>query len=170
MLPILIFVISFAGVLSLTGLVDIIREGIVSSRGTVATPTNMELPTLTQEVHPSNPSPSPTNEASSTPEITSTYTPTPAYAMINAAYGGGASVRSEPGKGTVVASLSNGSIVQVFPEIESVENVIWVHIRISDGKDGWVLQGVLKATTLTPTPWPSFTSTFTPSRTISPTP
>lgn len=168
LLPVIIFILALAGLFSLTGLVDVVREGILSSRSIVPTSTSMALPSLTVEARNQNPTSSPTITLSPTPEISPTFTPTPVYAMISAAYGGGALVRSEPGSGSVIATLSNGSIVQIFPEIQSINGTIWVHVLTSDNKDGWVFQDVLKAVTLTPTP--SFTPTLTVQSTRTSTP
>jgi SH3-like domain-containing protein len=67
---------------------------------------------------------------------------------------GGAKVRTEPGGGTQVDILINGTIVQVLPEIQNVGTETWVRIRTLNNIEGWVLQTVLTATTLTPPPTP----------------
>ncbi|MEW6092940.1 MAG: SH3 domain-containing protein, partial [Chloroflexota bacterium] len=74
--------------------------------------------------------------------------------------GGGALVRTEPGGGTVITTLINGTLVEVLPEIQSVGNIQWVRIRTLEGLEGWVLQNVLAAAT--PAPTPTRTRTFTP--------
>jgi hypothetical protein len=111
------------------------------------TPT--DLPTATET---STPVPS------ETPTSTATLLPTPAYAVISAASGGGAYIRSDPAGGTALAVLINGTVLQVMPEIQSVNGASWVHVRWSN-LDGWVLTTVLKATTETP---PPATATLTP--------
>jgi hypothetical protein len=60
----------------------------------------------------------------------------------------------------VLTGLSNGIIVQVMPEIQSVYGRNWVHIRWNN-TDGWILTTVLLATTETPLP-PTPTRTPTP--------
>ena len=66
--------------------------------------------------------------------------------------GGGANLRTEPASGSVITVLTNGYLVQVLPETQTVGTNIWVHVRTQDGLDGWVLQAVLTATTQTPIP------------------
>jgi hypothetical protein len=58
--------------------------------------------------------------------------------------------------------LINGSIVQVLPETRDVGTTAWVHVRLANNVDGWVLKTVLTATTTTPSPIPS--PTLTPTR------
>ena len=82
--------------------------------------------------------------------------------MITSPSGGGALVRTEPGGGTVVATLINGSIVQVLPETETVGNSSWVHVQLANNISGWVLQSVLTVTTTTPTLQSTLTATATP--------
>jgi hypothetical protein len=86
--------------------------------------------------------------------------PPPAYALIKASSYGGANLRTEPGGGVLLYTISNDLIVQVLPEIRNVGTVNWVHVRWNNF-DGWVLQSVLTATDLTPTlvPTPRFTAT-----------
>jgi hypothetical protein len=113
------------------------------------TPTDLPTPTQTNTALPTD-----------TLQPTSTLLPTPAYAIIAASVGGGARVRSDPGSGTALAVLINGTLVQVLPEIQSVDGVSWVHIRWNN-LDGWILTSVLMATTETPLP-PTLTLTPTP--------
>lgn len=97
---------------------------------------------------------------SETPLPTPTSTPTPSYAVIAASSGGGAYVRTEPAGGTVITTLVNGTLVEVLPEIRTVESIPWARIRTMNGAEGWVLQGVLAASAA-PTPTTTFTRTFT---------
>jgi SH3-like domain-containing protein len=60
----------------------------------------------------------------------------------------------------LIITLQNGSLVQVLPEIEPFGSATWVRVRLADNTEGWVLQTVLTAATLTPTP--SLTLTPTP--------
>ena len=50
----------------------------------------------------------------------------------------------------MVTVLSNGILVEVLPEIQSINGSSWVRVRTASA-EGWVLQAVLEATTLTPT-------------------
>jgi hypothetical protein len=109
---------------------------------------------------PGGPTPTPTLQipASVTPTRTITPKPTPVYAKIYSAEGGGANVRSQPGGGVILKSLMNDYIVEVLPEVQTYNGVIWVHIRMSDGTEGWVMQSVL----VFATPVPNWQPTATP--------
>lgn len=101
-----------------------------------------------------------TETRTSTPEPE----PTPIYAVIRAREGGGAYIRRVPG-GNVLATLGNGEIVQVLPETQDHNGVLWIHIvamRNDIRVEGWIIQSVLE--TATPVP------NWEPSETPSPTP
>ena len=162
LLPIFMGLLALAALVYFTGLTKVIREGILASHQAIApTPTVLVFVTPTD-----TPTPLPTATSTSTPLPsdtplpTATLTPTPAFAIISSATGGGALLLSEPGIGTVLTGLSNGIIVQVMPEIQSVYGRNWVHIRWNN-TDGWILTTVLLATTETPLP-PTPTRTPTP--------
>jgi hypothetical protein len=159
LLPIFLSLLSLAALVVFTGLVTFIRDGIATTRHVAATPTILILPSSTPIVSQTS-TPIPTNTPSATLSFTPTLLSTPSYAMISSSSGGGALLRSEPGSGTVRTAISNGVLVEVLPEIQSVGNVTWVRVRVFN-YDGWVLQTVLTATTLTPTPVPP-TTTPTP--------
>lgn len=150
-LPIILGLASLTALVLLTGLVPLIRDGINSVRRIAPTPTftilRQSTPTGFQTF-----TPRPTNMPSATISPTPTIQPTPTYAVINSSVGGGANLRTEPGGGTVIMVIENDILVQVLPEIQVVGTVTWVHIRISNDIEGWVLQSVLNATDLTPTP------------------
>jgi hypothetical protein len=129
-----------------------------------ATPETISPVPLTIEV---------TLPATETPTITLTIEPTPVYAKINASQGGGANLRKTP-NGRFIATLDNGMLVQVLPDIEEVSGVPWAHViatKYGTRLEGWVLQSVLA--TATPivnwqpsdTP-PALTPSATPSITI----
>jgi Arc/MetJ-type ribon-helix-helix transcriptional regulator len=158
-LSVIMSLVCLAALVNLTGLTRLIRDEILVTRQTVPTPTMTIAPSDT----PTDlPTPTLTNTALPTDTLqpTSTLLPTPAYAIIAASVGGGARVRSDPGSGTALAVLINGTLVQVLPEIQSVDGVSWVHIRWNN-LDGWILTSVLMATTETPLP-PTLTLTPTP--------
>ncbi len=100
-----------------------------------------------------------TRMPSQEPSATPTETSAPSYALIAASTGGGALVRTEPAGGTVIATLINGTVVEVLPEIQVVGSTQWVLIRTLEGVQGWVLQTVLVATAA---PAPTNTGTPTP--------
>jgi len=152
--------LSLAAVVIFTGAVTAIRDGILTTRRTVPTPTVLILPSLTPTTRPTITA-TITLTPSNTSRPTDTLQPTPAYAIINSPSGGGANVRSEPAGGTLIVTLINGSLVEVLPEIQSVGGATWVRVRLANNMQGWVLQTVLRATNQIPAP----TSTFTPTKT-----
>ena len=160
-LPILVGLLSLAALFIFTGLTASIRNGITAVRHIEPTPTLLSLPSVT-------PTPFPTQilvstlVPSATISLVPSLEPTPAYAVINAPSNyNGANLRTEPGSGQLLYTISNGLIVQVMPEIKNIGTVTWVHIRWNN-VEGWVLQSVLTVTSLTPTPVPSLTFTATP--------
>lgn len=90
--------------------------------------------------------------------------PTPIYAVIRAREGGGAYIRKDPG-GNVIATLDNGSIVQILPETQDKNGVLWIHIAATRNDihvEGWIIQSVLETATPVPNWEPSETPTPTP--------
>jgi hypothetical protein len=101
-----------------------------------------------------------TETRTSTPEPE----PTPIYAVIRAREGGGAYIRREPG-GNVIATLDNGSIVQILPDTQDYNGILWIHIvatRNDIRVEGWIIQSVLETATPVPNWEPSETPTPTP--------
>ena len=87
--------------------------------------------------------------------------PTPIYAVIRAREGGGAYIRKEPG-GNVIATLDNDSIVQILPETQDYNGVLWIHVVATRNEirvEGWVIQSVLETATPVPNWEPSKTPT-----------
>jgi hypothetical protein len=157
-LPVFLGLVSVVALVRLSGVVEIIRDGITSTRRVVPTFTAMPLPSATRTVFPTFTQQPPTSRASDTVTASPTVQPTPAFAFITSPSGGGALMRSEPGGGTVIMTLSNLILVEVLPEVQTVRSSTWVHIRVN-GAEGWVLQTVLTATTQTPVFTPAFTPT-----------
>lgn len=160
LLPIMFGLLSVAALFYFTGLTEIIRDGIISVRRVVPTPTVLVLPSMTPvTTQPAVPTftITPSSTPQPQPTVTLTPQPTPSYAIITAPPDyQGANLRSEPGGGAVLTVLNNGIIVQVLPEIQTAaDGTNWVHIVWND-IDGWVLKSVLTATTVKPL------STFTP--------
>jgi uncharacterized membrane protein len=101
----------------------------------------------------STPRPSPTHTLipSPTPSITLTPAPTPVWAIVNAATFNGAYIREEPKIGSkILVSVLNGTLVQVLPESVTVSGTLWVRVRTSDDREGWIMQSLL--VTATPVP------------------
>lgn len=126
-------------------------------------PTETELPPETD-----TPTPSPTaatEEAGLSITQTSAETPspqaTPVYAFIRAREGGGAFLRKEPG-GSVLATLDNGSLVEILPGTQEKNGAIWIHVIVTRNEirvEGWIIQDVLETATPLPNWEPSQTPT-----------
>ncbi len=103
-----------------------------------------------------------------TPTITLTIEPTPVYARISSDTGGGVNLRKTP-NGAYMATLDNGTVVEVLPEIQEVSATFWAHViatRNGQRLEGWILQSVL----ITSTPIVDWQPSATPTRTSTPTP
>lgn len=86
-----------------------------------------------------------------TPTVTLTPLPTLVQAYIHVEDGPGALVRKEPSfSAPSMTSLLNGYLVYVLPEIVDEGNTTWVHIRLTDGREGWIVRTLLA--TATPAP------------------
>jgi len=110
-------------------------------------------PSLTLTPLPPTGTSTPTRTSTVTPTITRSPTPTatPVYAVVQAIEASGAVLRSEPG-GPIVQSYMNGALMQVLPETQELDGVLWVRVIAPDGKTGWMVQSLLLAVTPTPTP------------------
>jgi len=117
------------------------------------------MPSLTRTLEPSlslapptvTITPTRTLIPSPTPTLTLSPAPTPVWARINASEGNGALIRKEPDYNSpVLSSVLNGTLVEVLPEVKETGGVAWVHIRLVDGRSGWVVRGLLR--TATPAP------------------
>ena len=87
-----------------------------------------------------------------TPSPTLTPQPTPVYARIYSPLYGGAAMRDTP-DGKVIATLDNGYLIEVRPDLQVYKGYTWSHVvAVIDGRvyDGWVLQSVVQ--TATPVP------------------
>jgi uncharacterized membrane protein len=151
-----------AALIAFTGLGNLVLGLGSGPAAQNATPA-LVLPSLTPGVPgtstPVRPAQSSTPASSPTESPTPSLQPTPVYAIIAASTGGGALVRSEAGTGTPVATLLNGILVEVLPEVQSVGGANWVRIRTTENIEGWVLQTVLAAATPPPSPTPTLTPT-----------
>lgn len=95
-------------------------------------PTATLEPSAPDRVTPT-PRPSPTQPPlpSATPEL--------AQAIVNAEEGGGAFLRSWAGfDSPALTAVSNGLVVELLPERETVDGTEWVRIRLQSGQEGWM--------------------------------
>jgi len=105
-----------------------------------STPTGTQPPTLTPSITPS-PSQTPSPSA------------TPVYALVNAPEEyGGAILRDGPSfSNAYIVSVSNGTLIEILSEkpVEA-DKVLWHHVRIPDGREGWMIQSAIIAATPAP--------------------
>ena len=74
------------------------------------------------------------------------------WAQIYASEGGGALIRGEPNfNSDVIQSLLNGMLVEVLPEVVTDGGIAWVHVRLLNGKEGWIVRELLRTATPAPT-------------------
>jgi uncharacterized membrane protein len=88
------------------------------------------------------------------PSLTQTQTltpdPTPVWAIVSPVQG--AYVRAEPDyTAQIVDTVMGGSLVQVLPDTQNVEGVIWAHIITNSNIEGWIVQAILVTATPIPT-------------------
>ena len=196
-----IFMSGGAGVIIVAALIFLMGSGFGSNKGALTNaipPTQTTTPTvepslqlvlaasatssprpsptpLVETATPFTPSPVPltlaiTLPATETPTITLTIEATPVYAKISSDTGGGVNLRKTP-NGAYIATLDNGSIVQVLPDVMELSNTPWAHvIAIKNGKqlEGWILQSVLSTATPIPNWQPSATDTMIVTSTSTP--
>ena len=162
--PLTLFGYTLQGVIAITGMILVIGIGgagavfgaqlALPTATPTVTPTITPSPTATLTPIPptSTLTPTITPSPSPTPTATITPSPTPVFALVRAESGGGAYIRDEPG-GEIVGLVSNGTMMQVVPETEQMENnTTWVQVISPDGLQGWMMQGLL----LTATPAPDW--------------
>jgi hypothetical protein len=163
--PLTLFGYTFGGVVALLSvLLLIVISGAGAAFGAqIALPTPVPSPTPTVTLTPTPtltplpPTATPTATATSTVTPTQTLTPTPTatpvLALVNAGEeAGGAHLREAAGyQSPSRGILGNGEVVIVLPD-SPVEDagVFWIHVRVEDGREGWILQTLL--VTATPSP------------------
>ena len=77
--------------------------------------------------------------------------PTLAQAYIKAPDSTGAIIRESPNFGAkVIASLLNGYLVVILPDSFDDGTTSWAHVRLNDGREGWIVRDLLS--TATPAP------------------
>ncbi|MHB8134084.1 MAG: DUF389 domain-containing protein [Anaerolineaceae bacterium] len=117
-------------------------------------PTNTLLPTRVQTkvvLSEINPTDTLVIPPTLTPTLTLTPLSTPIWAEIQAIESNGANIRAEPGyNGKIISTVLNGTLIQVLPEVEVVDNNTWVHIRLQDQTEGWIVRSLLISSTPAP--------------------
>jgi len=166
--PLTLFGYTLGGTVALLSIIVLIG---VSSAG-VAVSEHVALPTLTPSatsVPTTTPTLTPTNTVTNTPTgtlpptLTASITPIPSqtplpsaipvYAIVNTpAEYGGAILREGPSfSNTYIVSVSNGTLIEILSDKPVVgDKVLWQHVRIPDGREGWMIQSAILAATPMP--------------------
>ena len=149
LLPLAVLLAALLPLVLFTGLAAALRDGITAAGHRLPSPT----PTPTLTAAPSQTStPITYLEPSETPTLTATVEPVALFALVAAPSGDGAYLRAEPGSsGAVVTTILNGFLLELLNETQIVDGVTWVHVRMANGVDGWILQTNIAEATLTPT-------------------
>ena len=102
---------------------------------------------------------------SETPTITMTFEPTPIFGTVKASEGGGAYLRKTP-QGQFLMTLSNGTIVEVYPDFQLLDGITWIHVfvmRNGQRYEGWMLESTVAYATPEPNfGTPTLTATTAP--------
>jgi hypothetical protein len=163
--PLTMFGYTASTFLALLGVIILIGAGSASAVFTAKlglptpvpslTPTFTATPTLTSTPVPPTATPTATftPTATLTPTQTLTPTPTPVYAIARANTADGVRFRSEPG-GTTLGFLSNDTLVILLPDTVELDGVLWAHIIVPGGQEGWIVQSLVSLPTATPSPTP----------------
>lgn len=124
-----------------------------------SSPTATHSPTATSTitstpVPPTNtPSPSATSSITPSPSPSLTASPTPIYALVAVPEDlKGAFLRAAPGfNEEILTSALNGTLVEILIDVPvEADKVLWLRIRLPDGREGWMLQSALIAATPAP--------------------
>ena len=169
--PMTLFGYTLGGVVALLGVVLLLGFGALGAvigifGAPVAVPTQTPTVTFTLTPIPPTPTETPTPvpptatltptlspTLSPSPTFTSSPTPLPVYARIDAGEeSGGANLRAAPGfDATPLIALLNGTLVQVLPDSQEADGYLWAHvIVVSDDLEGWVLQDLVSVSTPEP--------------------
>jgi len=131
----------------------------IVARVALPTPLPSQTPTATISPTPSRTPPPPTATLTPTntlvpprtPTMTISPIPTPVWARIAAEGADGATIRTEADyEADTLITMINGMMVEVLPDVKQADGVTWVHVRLEDGREGWIVRGLLK--TATPAP------------------
>ncbi len=130
---------------------------ITATPSPTATETEVRLPTLikTDLLQPTNQvvvkSATATIPATITPTVTITPVPTPLWAEIRAEEGQGANIRENPEfSARIVRTVLNGTLVEILPETVEVDGNTWIHVRLEDQTEGWIIRNLILAATPAP--------------------
>lgn len=111
-------------------------------------------PVYTPQIVKSESPGTPTNTLVPTATMTTTLTPlaTLVQAWIHVEDSTGAHVRTQPDfNSPFLTSLLNGYLVYVYPGSVDNGGSTWVHIKLTDGREGWIVRNLLLTATPAPT-------------------
>lgn len=130
---------------------EVVKPEIIASEAISAIiPTaTMVVPSVTNTVE--KPSQIITEIATSTVTITLTPLPSIIWAEIRSPVGDGANIRVEPGYSSkILRTVLNGTAVQILDEVEVIDGATWVHIRLLDQQEGWIVRTLIVSATPEP--------------------
>jgi len=161
---------SLAAAMVLMGLVALFSAAGMGASVMASIPTPTPTPTLTPTstatatatMTPTN-TPTATATPTATPTHTSTVTPTPTppAAVVIGTGGQGAMLRDEP-RGAIIGFLAEGDSLLIISGPEEADGDAWWQVRTADGKEGWIVGGILATLTPTPSVTPTFLVTSSP--------
>ncbi len=70
-------------------------------------------------------------------------------------------LRDEP-RGAIIGFLAEGDSLLIISGPEEVDRTIWWQVRTAEGKEGWIVGGILATVTPTPSVTPTFLVTSSP--------
>ncbi|HSF79994.1 MAG TPA: DUF389 domain-containing protein [Anaerolineales bacterium] len=132
---------------------------LTATPGPSLTPTRTATATSTNT---STPTETPTATLTPTATATATFTPTPALAQAYLSYLPALQLRQSPGGPPIGPFLRERATLTVLYGYEILNGLVWVEVRDSEGRVGWIPQVYLVTITETPTRTPTLTLTSTP--------
>jgi len=169
--PLTLFGFTIGGVIILAAVILFIgMSGIgVVFWGKVALPTPIPTATYTQTITPSptktlttTPTRMPPTETipptatltlTPSPTDSPTSSPTPVYALVAVPEDlKGAFLRADAGfNQEIITSALNGTLIEILSDVAiEADKVLWLNVRLPDGREGWMLQSSLIAATPAP--------------------
>jgi hypothetical protein len=97
--------------------------------------------------------PTATSSITPTPSDTPIPSPTSVYALVSVPEElRGAFLREAPGfSEEIITSALNGTLIEILGDVPvEADKVMWIHVRLPDGREGWMLQSALIAATPAP--------------------
>ncbi len=161
---------SLAAAMVLMGLVALFSVAGMGASVMASIPTPTPTPTFTPTptaTATATKTPTNTPTATATPTATPTHTstvtstPTPPSAVVIGTGDQGAMLRDAPG-GAIIGFLAEADLLLIISDPEEVDGDTWWHVRTAEGKEGWIVGGILATVTPTPSVTPTLLVTSSP--------